>query len=561
MRVRSVLILSIVLLTPAVVGATEFVVTKTADTYDGTCDSDCSLREAVLAANSGPGHVITIPAGVYRLTRVAAPSDPENGVTGSLFIDRPVTINGAGKEATIIDARPSNGAQGIDRVMLVSTLGAPTMTGVTLRGGRVASGSPRTVTGGTGGGVYLQRSGSSAQVSFIDCAITDNSASQSGGGITVQKIAPIGADPDLVLLRTDVLRNRTPDDILGQGAGIWMGHSYVHVEESTIDGNVAATNAGGVHVSVAQSGLDSRLVVRRSTISNNIAGLNGSGGAPFNGGSGGGIYNQGGHLDVENSTIAFNEARPGGVLPFATGYGGGVNNFPQSGNPKTAKLVNTTVAYNVAEVGSQLYSTVFGDSNGLLLANSLIVGTPGGDPNCPTGTPSGIGTVSLGGNISSDTSLCNLKPTELGDQVGVTDTALAGALADNGGETLTLEIPEDSPAASAGIAVLLCPAVDQRGATRPLPCSVGAFEPGEVRAVECGDASEAAGALVAAGATGNAITASDALIVLSTAVGFASCPACVCDVNGAGGVTATDALIVLNAAVGQPVTLNCPACS
>jgi CSLREA domain-containing protein len=543
------------------VGAAEFVVTKTDDTFDGACDSDCSLREAVLAANSGPGHVITVPAGIYRLTRAAAPSDPEDGTTGSLFVNRPVTINGAGKDATIVDARPSDGEQGIDRVLLVGSLGAPTLTGVTLRGGRVASGSPRTFTVGTGGGVYLQRAGGSSPVSFIDCAITDNVASQSGGGISVQNVVPIGIDPDVTLLRTDVLRNRTPDDILGQGAGIWIGHAYVHVEDSTIDGNVAATTGGGVLVSVAQSQLDARFVCRRSTISDNIAGLNGSGGAPGNGGSGGGIYNIGGQIDVENCTIAFNEARPGGVLPFPTGYGGGVNNFPESGNPKTAQLVNTTVAYNVAAVGSQLYSTVFGDSNGLLLANTLIVGPPGGDPNCPTGTPSGIGTVSLGGNISSDTSLCNLKPAELGDQVGVTDSGLAEALADNGGNTPTLAIPEDSPAAGAGAAVLLCPDTDQRGVTRPLPCSVGAFEPGEVSAVACGDASDATGALVSAMTTGRAITASDALIVLSTAVGFASCPDCVCDVNGVGGITATDALIVLNAAVGQPVTLSCPACT
>src|SRR5580765_334283 len=31
---------------------TTFTVTKTADTNDGVCDSDCSLREAILAANS-----------------------------------------------------------------------------------------------------------------------------------------------------------------------------------------------------------------------------------------------------------------------------------------------------------------------------------------------------------------------------------------------------------------------------------------------------------------------------------------------------------------------------
>ncbi len=55
-------------------------------------------------------------------------------------------------------------------------------------------------------------------------------------------------------------------------------------------------------------------------------------------------------------------------------------------------------------------------------------------------------------------------------------------------------------------------------------------------------------------------TASDALFILRTAVGFESCPLCVCDVNNDGKITATDALAALKAAVGQPVSLTCPAC-
>src|SRR6185295_10614716 len=117
-------------------------------------------------------------------------------------------------------------------------------------------------------------------------------------------------------------------------------------------------------------------------------------------------------------------------------------------------------------------------NSGLLVANTLIVGEPGGDPNCPTTTPGGLGVVSLGGNISSDASICNLKPNELDDQVGVTDSGLAADLADNGGETLTLSIPENSPAVGAGLAIN-CPVTDQRGVDRPTPCAVGAFEPGD----------------------------------------------------------------------------------
>ena len=42
-------------LSHAPVQALSFTVTKTADTADGVCDADCSLREAIVAANASPG--------------------------------------------------------------------------------------------------------------------------------------------------------------------------------------------------------------------------------------------------------------------------------------------------------------------------------------------------------------------------------------------------------------------------------------------------------------------------------------------------------------------------
>ena len=84
---------------------------------------------------------------------------------------------------------------------------------------------------------------------------------------------------DLVLVRTDVLRNRTTDENIGQGGGIWSSHSNVVIEDSTIDGNVATSLGGGIHNSETQSQLDTNLTISGSTISNNIAGLTGSGGA------------------------------------------------------------------------------------------------------------------------------------------------------------------------------------------------------------------------------------------------------------------------------------------
>lgn len=67
--------------------------------------------------------------------------------------------------------------------------------------------------------------------------------------------------------------------------------------------------------------------------------------------------------------------------------------------------------------------------------------------------------------------------------------------------------------------------------------------------IECADPIEPAG-----------ISASDALVMLRSAVGLEQCSLCACDPDGSGLIAATDSLLALKAAVGQTVTLACPFC-
>src|SRR5690348_16785670 len=63
--------------------AETFTVTKTGDTADGKCDADCSLREAVIAANATEApDTIVVPSGTYQLSIKGAEED--EAATGDL---------------------------------------------------------------------------------------------------------------------------------------------------------------------------------------------------------------------------------------------------------------------------------------------------------------------------------------------------------------------------------------------------------------------------------------------------------------------------------------------
>jgi CSLREA domain-containing protein len=76
-------------------GGGTFVVTKTTDTADGTCDADCSLREAIIAANGQSGtDTIILSAGTYDLSILGAGENA--AATGDLDVTESITIDGVG---------------------------------------------------------------------------------------------------------------------------------------------------------------------------------------------------------------------------------------------------------------------------------------------------------------------------------------------------------------------------------------------------------------------------------------------------------------------------------
>jgi CSLREA domain-containing protein len=150
----------------------QYRVTKTADTNDGTCSaSDCSLREAIQAANrcSG-GQYVLLPAGTFLISRSDGNPDGQDdtNATGDLDILGPVGIRGSGTGQTIIDG------QALHRIFDVH-VGYSTISDLTLsRGAALHLGN----TYHDGGAL---RVGSSQNVSLSNVRIRDSYADHANG--------------------------------------------------------------------------------------------------------------------------------------------------------------------------------------------------------------------------------------------------------------------------------------------------------------------------------------------------------------------------------------------
>ncbi|MFP5285940.1 MAG: CSLREA domain-containing protein, partial [Thermoanaerobaculia bacterium] len=227
--------------------AAVFTVTKTADTLDGACDSDCSLREAVTAASNGgalTADVVVIPAGVYQLTRLGAGED--GGFTGDLDLYAPMILVGAGPGGTVL----SGG--GADRVLDIRY--AAEIYGVTIRDGRAE---------GDGGGILVRSSPSFQPVVLQRSVVTGNQAQNGGDG------GGIAAFGHLEIRDSAILENQAEGDGGGIGAGADGSFKLTNV---TVSGNLAAGSGGGLDYEADVAG-----TISGSTIVFNQAQVSGGG--------------------------------------------------------------------------------------------------------------------------------------------------------------------------------------------------------------------------------------------------------------------------------------------
>jgi CSLREA domain-containing protein len=214
--------------------------TKTTDGADGACDADCSLREAVQAANAAPGSdVILLAPGTYRLS-IAGSDDA--GASGDLDVSDELIVAGDGAADTAIDG----GA--IDRIFQVLPGGALDVRDVTLRngstsgaGGAVASEADLSIercvlsgnhSGGNGGAI--SSGGAGASLAVHASTIHANTAGGVGGAIA--------ADYAVALANVTISDNEAS----GSGGGLYLfSHMHASVNNATIAGNTTLQSGGG----------------------------------------------------------------------------------------------------------------------------------------------------------------------------------------------------------------------------------------------------------------------------------------------------------------------------
>lgn len=277
---------------------TTFTTTKIADSNDGACDDDCSLREAVLAINAATtlDNAIIFNPTVFNTTRIISLTNAELQISnpnGTFFIKGP--------GADLLTVSGNNQSR-------VFNIGAGTIfavNGVTITGGNSANAA-----GNNGGGGILNR----GTFTLTNAVIDNNRAENFGGG-------GIRNERSLTVINSTI-RNNTAN---GDGGGIINSgaSSSINIITSTISGNAASSGAGVYNSGAA--------VITNSTISGNTANL-----------FGGGVLNDGlfgAVLSINSSTVANNRANSSG---------GGVSNESGTVNARNSIFADNTTSSNTA---------------------------------------------------------------------------------------------------------------------------------------------------------------------------------------------------------------------
>jgi hypothetical protein len=468
--------------------------TSNPDVVVGT-GTPASCNETALANALAVGGVITFDCGA---APVSIPISSAKPVTHDTVLDGEglVTLDGGG--TTRILSVPSS-----------FELGTPTLTVQRLTFTRGSSvGVAGDDTERSGGAIWVR--GGSLHV--VACSFTDNHAPATGQDVAGGAIYDVGSG-DVTIVGSTFIGNGASN-----GGAIGILHADLTIAGTTIAENAATGsggnpgnggNGGGVYI----DGVSQTVSLDGVQLEDNAA--NAYGGGLFrvsNDGVGvmaidhssvlgntipdqspsmaGGLYLQGVQIDMNDTTIAWNQARSaGGVFVGPGGTTLQMTNVTLAENTAlsslaggiaissgvTGEIRNATIARNAAPGAVAFAGATTGGAQ-VVLRNTIVADSVAGNAynpiSCLATFLEGDGNLQwpvarAGGGSDVPGALCSAS-------VDVIDAKL-GALRNNGGPTLTIRPAADSPAIAVGAS---CPERDQRGTIRPVgTCTAGAVEP------------------------------------------------------------------------------------
>ena len=402
--------------------------TLTVTTTDEASGSDCTLPDAIAAANANADAGQCSGTG-YGNDTINITATGTINLGGSLpQLDSNIVIDGLG--ASQLDVHRQSG--GDYRIFTVSTGKLVTISDLAITNGNL------TVVGVAGAGI-----GNFGDLTLDHVKVTGNQLTYTTNGV-----------------------NPAP-----QGGGVLNAGTLI-LKHSTVSGNTVTateTGAGAVSATAEGAGISNSgtLTVERSTVSGNTASatVTSNDGSASAFAAGAGIHSVGGTANVRLSTVSGNTATASAPAPaFATTRGAIYD--PSA----TLTATSDTIAFNTGAQSANL------SAQGTETLKNTIVSNPQGGSNCDGSidTDDGFnlespaGCVGLAGAIHADPKL--------------------GPLADNGGPTQTRALAAASPALDAGTSASLTP--DQRDLTRPFdfPAIANADDGSDIGALEARDA-------------------------------------------------------------------------
>lgn len=227
---------TIICLVSTVASAATINVTKTTDDTPNGCDTDCSLREAVIAANATVEHdTIVVPAGTYVLSLIG--TDEDAAATGDLDLIEDVSIIGNPTGGTIIDGNLS------DRLVHLNGATVELIDLVLTRG--------NTTGDWYGAGGVLVESGT---LTMTRSVLSNCTCDAHGGGLF--SLGSVTIDRSAIIGNTGF-----------RGGGIYHAGFDLTLINSTVSGNTATDQGSG---GVSTDGLALSASIESSTITDNL---------------------------------------------------------------------------------------------------------------------------------------------------------------------------------------------------------------------------------------------------------------------------------------------------